>query len=359
MKSPHSTAMVALATDARLSVAKIERDLMSTWPDLPPPDLTHERDSGLSFQLGDAEIILAVTPGPIPWSELEGPTVIKRFRRDAAKELKRHTRHLVVTVRGDLTPFVHSSILTQVTAAVLGTCKTVGVYWVSAGLVVSPESFREFAVKSLPKAPPVPLWIDVRVRPKFFGGSSGFTVGLSAFGLMELECLHSPELPGELRERFVGLAGYLLQGGSAIRDGDAVGQNADECIRVIHSDSSFGRLNPVMRLLYQNNRGPLQYLTRITHGGCNILGLLECLSAVAGMMAAIEIDWPARWLGKGVLVATFLFVGVFDFAWRYRQTEPASRWRFVSPFAGGCIGFLPLWLLFTIMWLTIALLAKR
>jgi hypothetical protein len=81
--------------------------------------------------------------------------------------------------------------------------------------------------------------------------SSGFTTGMAALGHMEFEAQGAPEPPGELRKRFEALAGYVLEHGPVIEDGDTIGEDANERIRVVFSDSAFGHEGKVMRLEYE------------------------------------------------------------------------------------------------------------
>ena len=68
---------------------------------------------------------------------------------------------------------------------------------------------------------------------------------------MELEAQNSPEPPGKLRERFFNTACYLLENGPVIRDGDTVGDSAEDKIKVVYADSAFGNPKKVMRLEYR------------------------------------------------------------------------------------------------------------
>ena len=67
---------------------------------------------------------------------------------------------------------------------------------------------------------------------------------------MEFETENSPEQPGDLRERLYGLCNYVLENGPVINDGDTIGQDANERIRVVYAESAFGRDGKVMRLEY-------------------------------------------------------------------------------------------------------------
>ena len=251
-----SIAFVALGDKPQLSSAEIQRDLKTTWPSLPALGKPEKKDNTLAFSVGEAQVICGLMPAPIPWSDLQGPCATSWLWPEAASVLKQHKNHLIVTVMGDENPLNRAKLLSMATASILATCpQAVGVYWGEATLVISPKLFREFATQMLPGGLPLYIWIDFRVGRNEKGGCSGFTTGLKALGHMELETLNSPEPPGELRERFFGLACYLIENGPVIRDGDTVGEDANEKIKVTYSPSAFGHEGRVMRLDYSNARG--------------------------------------------------------------------------------------------------------
>jgi hypothetical protein len=94
------------------------------------------------------------------------------------------------------------------------------------------------------------FWVDFRVGRNAAGKTSGFTTGMESLGHMEFETEDSPEPPHELRDRFFALANYVLDNGPVIRDGDTIGEDANERIRVVYADSAFGHEGKVMRLQY-------------------------------------------------------------------------------------------------------------
>lgn len=246
-----SIAFIALGPGAKLSISTMQRDLAATWPDLPPAAQVEKAEKTFSFSIGDALVAVGHMPAPIPWRDLEGPCATSWLWPEAANVLKGHKTHLIVTVHSEAGPIERARLLTQAAAAVIAGCPAaVGVYWGGAALVISAAMFRDFAKDVLPVGPPVFIWVDFRVRANPDGRSSGFTQGLSPLGLMELESTSSPESPGELRERLIGLAGYLLENGLVINDGDTVGEDANERIRVVYAPSSVGHKGRVMRLEY-------------------------------------------------------------------------------------------------------------
>jgi hypothetical protein len=74
---------------------------------------------------------------------------------------------------------------------------------------------------------------------------------MDALGHMELETVNATDAPGDLRERLIAIAGYLLENGPVIQDGHTVGEDANERIRVVYSKSAFGQPHRVMRLDYE------------------------------------------------------------------------------------------------------------
>lgn len=250
---PISIAMVALDENAELSGEDIRRDLQRTWPSLPRATDLEEKDDSIAFRLGQTDVIMMKMPAPIPWTDLKGPCETSWLWPDATKVLKRHKEHLIVTVSSEEGPIEQSRWLTYVIASIVETCKqAVGVYWGNATMVISPKVFRDFAAEILPHANPLFVWVDFRVSPGEGESSVGFTTGMQALGHMEFETLNSPESAGELRERLHGLAAYILENGPVIKDGDTVGEDANERITVRYAKSAFGHKGKVMRLDYSS-----------------------------------------------------------------------------------------------------------
>lgn len=249
-----SISMVMFSDRPQLDVAAIQRDMATKWPNLPAATDADQKGTTLSFRIGSADVIMGVMPAPIPWTDLEGPCATSVLWRDAASTLKNHKSHVIVTVNGELDPIALSTLLTQATASVMATSPTaLGVYWGNATLVVPKDVFIDFSVEVLPLGPPLHIWVDFRVGNDGERTSAGFTTGMAALGHMEFESQNAAEPPSELRERFLALANYVIENGPVINDGDTVGEDANERIRVLHADSAFGHKTKVMRLVYEKS----------------------------------------------------------------------------------------------------------
>lgn len=248
-----SIAFIPLNPGARLSSAAILAGFAEQWPKLPKPEPDQALSDQIALRVGDCDVIIATMPAPIPASDLEGPSKTSWLWPDAELALRAHDRHLIVTVTSPEGPIERSRLLTQVCASILATCaEAPGVFWTNAALLVPSKVFREFATKILPGIPPLYIWVDFRVGQSDSGKSSGFTTGMAELGHMEFETESSPEPPEELRERFFGLANYVLENGPVIEDGHTIGEDENERIRVVYAPSAFGHDKQVMRLEYES-----------------------------------------------------------------------------------------------------------
>ena len=245
-------AMIPLAKGARLSRTKTLADLNETWGLNVDPSNTANEKGILTISFGEPFAAVAMMAAPIPAEELAGPIQTSIFWPEAGKDLALSRGHLVVTMVTPLEePIELRKWLTKVVASVLAGCEGVqGVYWAEAGILIRGDVFRKVAIGCLPD-PPLPLWIDFRVGSEGDGKSAGFTHGMEALGLMEIECEAANESPAEFRERLGGIAAYLVANGLVIQNGHTIGEDANERIRVVYGKSTFGHENAVMRLEYE------------------------------------------------------------------------------------------------------------
>lgn len=251
---PLSIAMIPLAADAELSGKAIRADFHESWPDHPKPKKSEGKEDTISFGVGDDCVMLGVMPAPIPWDDLEGPCETSWLWPEAKAVLRKHTDHIIVTVMSeDEDPVERAKLLTRVCASVLATCdEALGVYWGDAALVNSSKTFRDFTHETLAEdGLPVYLWVDFRAGKAEDGRTAGFTHGLAALGHREFETESASDTPGDLRERLSALAQYVLENGPVIKDGNTVGGDEYEKIRVELVSSAFGNPKKVLRLEYE------------------------------------------------------------------------------------------------------------
>ncbi|QDU26989.1 hypothetical protein ETAA8_20730 [Anatilimnocola aggregata] len=247
---------VPYRAQAKLSPSAIKAALVERWPELPEPVVNKKANDQITLDVGDDAYIAQIVRAPVPWNQVEPMCSGAWMWPKAAEELKPCVGHLIATVvTQDPSPVHGATQLTRFCTAILASCaEAPGVMWGSSGHLVPSGVFQDFATSVMSAGPPWYIWADFREGQVAPGKTSGFTRGLTDFGLMELEAENTPEPPGELRERFFGLANYLLENGPVIKDGDTIGEDENERIRVVYSPSAFGNPEQVMKLLYEPTR---------------------------------------------------------------------------------------------------------
>lgn len=251
------TAMIALSTPTPPSLAAIPSAIAKESPTLPTSDAVEEKDSGMSFRLGPAQVRITFVPSAIVWKDLKGRQETSVQWNAIADEALPHSAHLVVTVTGKEPALASEALaareeqmrlLTQVTTAVVGATDASGVFWTPSLMAFRAGRFLQLATDE-----PLSIWVAVSVGTHVKTGKvAGCTTGLESLGHMELECKNAGEPPEELLGRLFGMAKYVMANGAVIRDGDTFGEDANERIKIDYKESAFGKPGKVMRLTYPN-----------------------------------------------------------------------------------------------------------
>lgn len=216
-----------------------------------PSGVELTKDRILTFNAGDELFAVALMPGPYPWSDLQGPcdTAWMWPPGSSAQDLARHRTHLLVTMVGGSSNRVARRLMaTEVTAWAAGQPEVMGVYWPEATLVHYPTIFAEMAKIGSMEAPPLYLWVDFRLFRNTDGSVGLFTTGLNSLGHMEIEIPSIRMKGGKLRDWAFNIVCYMLDNGAVLKDGDTVGMDADQRIRIRHRASSFGHAGTVLCL---------------------------------------------------------------------------------------------------------------
>jgi hypothetical protein len=205
-----------------------------------------------SFEVGKEFLALALMPAPYPAADLEGPIATTGMwpPRPPIEEVKKHRSHLLITMTGGTgDPVRRRLILTAVTALAARQRGVMAVYWPEGTHVIYPPLFIEMAGKiDSPEAPPLYLWVDLRIFRNKDGTTGLFTTGLTPLGHKEIEIPSIEMDPGELREWLLNIMYYLLENGPVLKHGQTIGMTAEQQIRIRHCPSSFGHSGTVIRL---------------------------------------------------------------------------------------------------------------
>ncbi len=242
-------AMVMLPSKAPLDADRVfARMRESTSDTVRITDITS--DNGIiSAQIPGGVIGLAHLPLPIPSKELEWPAKVAWHWPTAQEEIARHECHVIVSVSSNTLDRVDLHLLhTRLVAALLEVSGAIGVYAGGAMLVLSSEAFIEFARNASRKNLPLLCWVGVHPVAEEDKTASAYTVGMKAFGFLELEIRRSRAAIADVLGRLADMGQYQILSGHHLNDGDTFGVSETDRHRVRHVRSDFLGGETVARL---------------------------------------------------------------------------------------------------------------
>lgn len=213
-----------------------------------PPDAVG--GSAALFFADDAMVALGMVDAPAPIAK-DDPCVLFSWHWPAAwKEVERHTAHVMVSVTGGVSAKKRARLLGRAVAAVIeATPEPCAIHWASSD-ALWPVPLVVEAVAKAGDGPPILLCVAVKLSRDADGGVSAVTSGLTAFGLMEIETRGFRGDPRALNGFVLDLAGYLIDAGDVIADGDTIGLDAATKVAVRREASSLFSGQSVYRLYF-------------------------------------------------------------------------------------------------------------
>jgi hypothetical protein len=254
---PSSDAFIPLDPNPRADQAAIIADVAATFPSAAPVTVSQPEGAwGPWFHFGAVTVKTYILPMPIPPDHLEPAYEFSWLWQTAKDDLRAHAAMLTLSADSGRTRIDRMVALTMMASAFLGTCpQALGVLWDEAGHLVKGRVFRDFAAGQIPTQMPLFLWLGLPAWPNPDGTTSGYTVGLKQFGLVEIETTDAPLSVLELRQRFNKLAEILITREPEIRDGAIIARSENQTVRVSFGESQFGRGKRVMRLHHKTGAG--------------------------------------------------------------------------------------------------------
>ena len=203
---------------------------------------------------GDEAIgFIAHMPTPIPNGEAEHHAGGNFLWPDGRVEAARHRSHVIVTNVGgeDLTPVESAIAVSRLALVALQLFDGVGVYWGNASVTNSRSAFESFCESMSEQHLPVPVWLRFQLLRPADEELGMYTLGMSQFGLMEIEIERCRMGAQELFEFVSNIAHYLIQCGPVIEDGNTVGGSEAERILVQHRPSLVDADRRVYKIVFE------------------------------------------------------------------------------------------------------------
>jgi hypothetical protein len=188
------------------------------------------------LEIGGAKVSIVRQAQPVPDGTLERVARGSIGWPEAPAAVAVHTGHVIVGCleeAQDHQQALHFATMTTLaTAAVLQESDGLGVYWSTGEIMVSGQGWQQAAAAILAKSLPVADWINLIWRRGGEGEIGAATEGARAFFGMEIEFAPSRLQPAEIAGKLFNVVHYLLMNGAVLKDGDTLGQSAEEIIRV-------------------------------------------------------------------------------------------------------------------------------
>lgn len=191
-------------------------------------------------------------PHPIPNQEAEHHADNNALWPNGKNEVATHRAHVVVAnfSMEEQSPVQSALQVTRLALVALALYDGMGVYWGNASVCNSRKVFEGFCQNMSAQHLPVAVWLrfqGVRVSETELGF---YTLGMSQFGLMEIEVDRSTRPAGALFEFVANIAHYLIDQGPVIADGNTVGGSESERIVVRHRPSNIEPGRKVYKIVF-------------------------------------------------------------------------------------------------------------
>ncbi len=177
------------------------------------------------FEVGGLRISCLLVRTPVPGEEVEERCGVNPLWPEAAQSIGGYQAHVKVSVSGVTDPIGGHILFTQVLCSMLKQDHALALYM--SPMVMSAEAYVQNAMLLKERELPVQLWVFVGLYEESEGVSS-YTVGLRKFGHEEIEVLRSPHELTEVFELTFNIAGYIVDFGATLKDGETIGFSPEQ-----------------------------------------------------------------------------------------------------------------------------------
>lgn len=193
-------------------------------------------------------VAVACFPVPVPNGEAEKAAEDHLW---ACPAEAKHRSHVAVVCKALEGGRIESAFLLTgiVRREMLGAFDATAVYWPAGTVTVPRQRFDWVAAFATRDQLPLELWCRFHLFRIDAGHGGLRTIGLRQFGAMEIEIERSSWQPRELHDFAHKVANYVLTAGTVIKDGDTIGNSAEQKIVVRHGRSKFDNGSEVYKIL--------------------------------------------------------------------------------------------------------------
>ncbi len=188
-------------------------------------------ENTLVFDWEDMMVAVSFIPAPIPEAVDNARNNV--FWEDGVELVQQHKAHVIVAVMRAGDPMTQSLMYSMVASSLLKLSNTIGIYQIptvfpSDYFVMVSDSIREDVL-------PVPTWIYFGIYPDG-DDFSGYTYGMTYFGMDEIEVIKTKAEPAELYDFLMDVAYYVIDNEVVLADGETLGFSEEQKLPVTRSE---------------------------------------------------------------------------------------------------------------------------
>jgi len=188
-------------------------------------------DNTLVFDWEDMMVAVSFISAPIPEAADNARNNV--FWDGGVEQVQQHTAHVIVAVMRAGDAITQSLMYSMMVSSLLKLPAAIGVYQVPT--VLPAEYFVMVASAIREDVLPVPTWIYFGIYPDG-DDFSGYTYGMTYFGMDEIEVIKSSADPMELYDFLMDVAYYVIENDVLLQDGETIGFSEDQKLSVSRSE---------------------------------------------------------------------------------------------------------------------------
>lgn len=208
-----------------------------------------DKDGVIVFINNSVTYAIARMPVGIPKEDFESAADYSLLYKDKIGLYDKQKAHILLSVISkDNDVIMQQLLLTKLTRAVLKNTNSLGVYWGSSVQLIQPDVFFAFSNQMSSEALPIPLWVNFCVYKNAKGKINMHTIGMKSLGYPEYEIINLKMNWNDGYYFLVEFTNYMIVSNDIIKDGDTIGRDEKEKLKVTYPKSEITDDKKVMRI---------------------------------------------------------------------------------------------------------------
>jgi hypothetical protein len=243
-----SVAMVFCEQDKEIDLIKLKIIIEKEFKFSIKGELKEEKGN-IVFEKDKDLFVIGRMSVPIPEDEIKNVAEHSFLFKDKKGIEIKQKAHIVISIRSTNSNLIDNRLkLTKLVRSVLMVTDAIGVYWGSAAQIIQKDIFIALTDSINKESLPMIIWVGITIGKGDNGEINLFSRGLKDFGFPEFEVVDLKMPRDDAYYFLLDLAENIITSRDIIKEGDTVGRDANEKLKVNYIKSVFTENNNVMRI---------------------------------------------------------------------------------------------------------------